>query len=114
MQLFNKTGNNNEPLEELLKEPVIEMHVRKYEDILDKIIHNLDCPQKIFDKLIQYGRMHYNFGAEQKYAHVSISNDFLQKNHVLETLAIHPRLFHSQYYKYFRPWKKEEASAAYA
>lgn len=67
-----KTSN----LDELLESPTISRHAKKFEELFEIVIYNLDKREKLVESLIEYGRFHHSIGAQQKFATVSNLADF--------------------------------------
>lgn len=67
--MFSTTAQN---LDDLLESPIILRHAKKFEELFEIVIYNLHKGEVLVQSLIEHGKFHHSFGAQQRFATVSI------------------------------------------
>ncbi|XP_057309763.1 uncharacterized protein LOC130647799 [Hydractinia symbiolongicarpus] len=63
--MFSTTARN---VDDLLESPSIMNHSKKFEELFEIVIYNLHKREKLVESLIEYGKFHHSFGAQQRFA----------------------------------------------
>ncbi|XP_057310142.1 uncharacterized protein LOC130648128 [Hydractinia symbiolongicarpus] len=63
--MFSTTAKN---VDDLLESPSIMNHSKKFEELFEIVIYNLHKREKLVESLIEYGKFHHSFGAQQRFA----------------------------------------------
>ncbi|XP_066933699.1 neuroglobin-like [Clytia hemisphaerica] len=66
--LFGTTLNNENQLSQLIKSHAIQGHANRFKKLIEKVLQQMTEIGKLSKTLIDYGKFHHSFGAEQKYA----------------------------------------------